>query len=88
MILGLAFLSVAVGAGAIYLASPNQQATRKHMPRRALTAVGAIAVLGGLLLMRAGPATSVFIAMTLAMGLWTIAPLLIAWWRRPRRTDA
>ena len=74
-------LAAAAGASLLYLASPNQQATRRRPPRRRLAATGAAAEGLALIcfLQVAGPATAVFIWMTVAMLVWSIVPLLAAW---------
>lgn len=75
---------VLAGAVCCYLGSPNQK-WRKTRVRRLDWVGGAAIVLGlALLLFWAGPATAVFIAMTLAMLIWTMAPVAAAWVRRPR----
>ena len=78
-ILGVA--SGVTGAVLLYLASPNQRVTRRRTARKdlALAGVGAEAVSLAAFLAAAGPATAVFIWMTLAMLAWSIAPLLTVW---------
>ncbi|MCB2060034.1 MAG: hypothetical protein R3E09_06120 [Novosphingobium sp.] len=75
---------VMTGATLLYLASSNQQLTKSPPPRRwPLAWAGVLALAFGLalILQWAGPVASVFIAMTLAMLVWTVVPLAAAWWR-------
>ena len=74
-------LAALAGASLLYLASPNQRATQRKLPRRRLAWTGAAAELLALIcfLNVAGPATAVFIWMTAAMLVWSIIPLLAAW---------
>lgn len=75
-----------LGGLLLYLASPNQRATARRLPRKPLAWCGTLLFVAGLafLLGWAGPATAVFIWMTLAMLVWTITPPLAAWVLRPR----
>ncbi len=87
MTFGLAGMAVVVAASlALYLASPQQLAVRRALPRRVLGRAGAAGLVAGLFLLLkwAGPATAVFIALTLVMLVWTGAPMLAAWLRRPK----
>ena len=70
----------------LYLASPQQRLAARTPRGRTLAGGGTLALLGALLLLLgvAGPATAVFIWLTLAMALWSIVPLAAAWARRPR----
>lgn len=72
-----------ISAVLLYLASPNQPFLAGTRRSRALVPAGAIGmVVGlGLILQWAGSATSVFITLTLAMLVWTVVPLGVAWWR-------
>ena len=76
---------VTAGALALYAASPQQRLTAGPLRRRAFGWGGAVALGLGLvsLLQWAGPATAVFIALTVAPLVWTVAPPVAAWWRRP-----
>lgn len=81
--------AILAGAGALYIASPQQCAFARALPRRLLGWSGGAAILAGqvLLLTWAGPAAALFIGLTLAMTAWTLAPLL-AGWRRSRQGAA
>ena len=72
-----------VSATLLYLASPNQPALGSAGRARTLRLAGSAGMVLGLVLILqwAGPATSVFIALTLAMLIWTIVPLAAAVWR-------
>lgn len=68
----------------LYLASPNQRwGSLPVSPRFAgwagLALLGAAIVM---LLQWAGPATAIFIVMTLAMTVWSVVPIMVALWRR------
>lgn len=77
-------LTVLVGALALYLASPQQKLARRPMPAAGWTGLACL-ILGLVLLWQwAGPATAIFIAMTLATLAWTIVPPVVAWLRRPK----
>ena len=80
------FAIVIAAALALYAASPQQKLTDRPLPRRALGWGGLAGLLAGLatLLQWAGPATAVFIVLTLAPLVWTVVPPIAAWWRRPR----
>lgn len=76
-------LLVLLSSLTLYLASPNQRLTGRELPRRALGWSGLALFATGLalLLQWAGSATSVFIALTAAMLLWSVLPLAVAWRR-------
>ena len=76
-----------LGAAAIYLASPNQLLTEMAMPRRPLVWGGTAASMLGLALLFqwAGPATAVFIHVTLTMLVWSLVPITIAWIKGDRK---
>lgn len=78
-------LLVCVGAILLYLASPNQRWTGRPLAPRPLAGAGALALLVSLALLLgiAGPATAIFIWITLATTVWSLVPLAIAWLRRP-----
>lgn len=80
----LAGLLACVGAVLLYLASPNQRWTGAAVPGRRLAVGGAgtLVLSLALLLGLAGPATAIFIWMALAMTMWSIVPLAVAWRRR------
>lgn len=77
---------VMVSALALYAASPQQRLTMRKLPRKVLCWGGLLGMVAGLmaLLQWAGPATAVFIALTLAPLVWTLVPPIIAWWHRPK----
>lgn len=85
MILALAGGLLAVlASGLLYLASPNQRWGDLPFPPR-LAGWGGVAFLlaGTALMLRwAGPATAIFIVTTLAMTVWSVVPIAVAWWRR------
>src|SRR5690606_37352012 len=80
---------VVAGALALYAASPQQQLLQSSVSRRGSTWSGAVGLLGGLvvLLRWAGPATAVFIALTLASLVWTLVPPIAAWVRRTKESQ-
>lgn len=84
--LWLIALVSSAGALLVYGAFPNQQ-LRPGLPPRVAAASGAAALLAALVmaLRASGPAASVFMVLTDAMLVWSIAPLLLAWWKRPAR---
>jgi hypothetical protein len=75
-----------LGAMLVYLASPNQPLLGNARWRVLSGWLGAALLTAGLLLLLAGmrPASAVFTAVTLAMLVWSLAPLAAAWWYRPR----
>ena len=75
-----------VGALLLYGGATRQQLTRRALRRGAFRRAGIAAMIGGLalLLRYAGPATAVFIAVTLAMLVWSVVPIVAVWWHRPR----
>ncbi|WP_250458663.1 hypothetical protein [Microbulbifer litoralis] len=77
---------MALGALALYLASPNQRLLSRPLPRRPLAAAGGamLAVSLYLLLQYSGAAAAVFILVTGAMLVWTVLPMAIAYWRHGR----
>lgn len=89
-------MTPAVGAAAIVLAlagaflayagGANQRLTVTGGARPALAWAGIAALAASLVLMlcRYGPATAVFVWMTAASLMWSLLPLAVAWWRRPR----
>ncbi|MGK2286511.1 hypothetical protein [Pedomonas sp. V897] len=83
MIAWMGGLFVCVAALLLYAASPNQKLTRVRRWVSGLAYLGVAAFAQGLVLLLqwAGPATAVFIALTLAMLVWTVVPLGIAWLR-------
>ncbi len=88
LIAGLGALMAVAGGLLLYLASPNQRLTERRIARRPAALAGMIAELAALacFLAVAGPATAVFIWLTAAMTLWSIAPL--ATFRRGRKDRA
>jgi membrane protein implicated in regulation of membrane protease activity len=75
---------VLTGAICCYLASPNQRWLKAPVRRLAWVGGAAILMALALLLQWAGPATAIFIVVTLAMLILTVAPVVIAWVRRPK----
>lgn len=77
---------VVAGAVLLYLASPNQQLTRKATASRWVRWMGLTGLGAGLaiLLQWAGPATAVFILLTAVMLVWTLVPIGAAWLRGPK----
>ena len=73
----------AAGAFALYLCSPNQRLLAQPLALRAGTAACVVGLLCSLALFRrvAGPATAVYLLLTLVMCVWCIAPLALGWWR-------
>lgn len=82
--------AVLAGALLLYLASANRPRPAGPAGRRRLGRAGAAGLVAGqaLLLAALGPAAAVFTAVTLAMLVWSVAPLLLAWWTRPRGEGA
>lgn len=83
MIAWIGGLLIGLASLLLYAASPNQQLTRARRRGAGLACLGvAVFALGLVLLLQwAGPATAVFIALTLAMLVWSILPVGIAWVR-------
>jgi len=79
-------IATLLGAMLVYLASPNQPLLGDWRWRVLSGWLGATLLTVGLLLLLAGmrPASAVFTAVTLAMLVWSVAPLVAAWWHRPR----
>lgn len=76
-------LCVAVAAVLLYLAAPHQKWGALPF-RPALAGWGGLVLLvagTALILGWAGSGTSIFIMMTIAMTVWSVVPLAIAWWR-------
>lgn len=76
-------LLVSLSALLLYLAAPHQKWGALPCRPRIMGWAGiATFVAGtGLLLGWAGPATAIFIVLTLVMTIWSVVPLAIAWWR-------
>lgn len=74
-----------VGATLLYAGAPHQQLTSAGR-QPALIVAGALATLLGLppLLTFFGPAAAVFVWLTLAMLVWSVVPIAVAWRRGPR----
>lgn len=83
----LAVICALVGATALYLASPNQQALAQRISPRigCILGIAALSISLMLFLRVAGPATSVYVLLTLVMLLWSLPPLLFAWLRQRKR---
>ena len=87
MTLLMAIAAVAVGAAgafALYLSSPNQRLLAPPLAPRAGGVACLVGLLGSLLLFLqvAGPATSVYLLLTVVMLTWSIPPLAVGWWRQ------
>ena len=82
----IAILLALGGAFLLYAGAKNQRLTITGGKRPLLLQGGGAALLLSLILMWRwfGPATAVFTWMTLAMLVWSVLPLTVAWWRRPR----
>lgn len=80
-------LAIFAGACLLYLASPNQCLWPSRMPGRLLAWAGATITLAGqvLLWLWTGPATALFVGITMAMTVLTLAPLLAGWLRTRER---
>ena len=81
-----ALLLGAIGAFLLYAGARNQRLTIAGGRHPALLKAGALLLVLSLALLWQwfGPATAVFTWMTVAMLVWSVAPLTIVWWRRPR----
>jgi len=87
VILAISGMAIVLAASlALYLASPQQRLTKRAVPRAAYGWGGLTGLVVGLIVLWqwAGPATAVFIAMTLATLIWTIVPPAAAWLGRPK----
>ena len=78
---------VVLSALLLHLAAPHQQwgALRVRPALCGWSGAGALVIGTALLMGWAGPATAIFIALTLLMTVWSIVPVAIAWWRFRRR---
>lgn len=76
-------LMTAAGALAFYLATPHQQITAEPRAPQVWGWAGAGGLVIGLVLLLnwAGPATAVFIVLTVAILVWSTVPLVAAWIR-------
>tara|TARA_R110001606_G_scaffold117232_1_gene246622 strand:+ start:6290 stop:6571 length:282 start_codon:yes stop_codon:yes gene_type:complete len=86
-------LAVGLGFGAaiaFYLGAPSQRLLAKRLPSLAAIVAGSVLASMSLLLFRhvSGPAASVFILLTLIMGVWSALPFILALVKpgRSRRT--
>lgn len=77
-----------IGAFLLYGGADNQRLSARGGRRPAFRIAGGAAfvlalpfLFGGL-----GPATAIFMWLILAMLIWSIVPLALAWWRRPKET--
>ena len=83
-------LLAAAGAMLFYLASPHQKLCKPTKAPRVLNRTACILLALGTILMLfwAGPATAIFIVMTVVMAVWSIIPVVIAWRRgAPEKTQ-
>lgn len=71
------------GATALYAAAPHQKLLAATLPPRRCAMVGALLMAAGLgaLLTWAGPATAIFISLTMAMLAFSFVPVAVAWLR-------
>lgn len=76
-------LAIFAGGLLLYLASPNQCLWTGSVPARIVAWAGAAITLAGqvLLWLWTGPATALFVGVTVAMTVLTLAPLLAGWLR-------
>jgi hypothetical protein len=81
-----AMLLTAAGAFLLYAGSRNQRLFAASRPAGPMRLAGGAALLASLALMWTwfGRAAAVFAWATLAMLIWSVVPLAVAWWRRPR----
>lgn len=81
----LGVLLTALGAALAYAGAPHQQVTRtgRH-PGRLICGAAAIAAGLPALLAYFGPAAAVFVWLTVAMLVWSVLPLAVAWRRGPK----
>lgn len=81
----MAWLAGGSGAALLYLTAPKQQGLARPLPRWVrLVALVPLAFSYALLMAAFSPATAVYALVTLLMLAWSIAPLLVALWRRKR----
>jgi hypothetical protein len=73
-----------LGAILLYLASDNQRLLRRHAPRRVFAIAGFAAEVTSLvtLFQVFGPATAVFVWITITMTIWSIVPLMSVWYQK------
>lgn len=86
LFLTAAAVLIVLGAGLLYLASPNQRLYAAALPLRLLALTGMLLLLVALLLLLqfSGSATSVFILLTGVMLMWTVPPMVIGYLRHKR----
>ena len=77
-----------LGATALYASTPHQKLLVRTASPIAWRLVGWAVLISGLLalLFWAGPATAVFIWVTMATLAWSLVPLSAAWWRHRQET--
>ncbi|WBQ16756.1 hypothetical protein [Sphingobium yanoikuyae] len=82
--------AVVLAAVALYLATPHQCWGELPFAAAAYGRSGAAMLVSGLLMLLswAGPATALFIVATLLMTIWSVVPVVIAWWRNKRKGAA
>lgn len=71
------------GAIAMYLASPNQKLCGQPLALRTGLFTGCLGLAVSVSAFRriAGPATSIYLCLTLVMFVWAVVPLAAGWWR-------
>lgn len=86
----LGVLAGGVGALGFYLASANQKLLARSWSLRTGLSAGAVGTIVSLaaFLRITGPATAVYLLLTLAMLVWSLVPLLLGWWRYRRERQA
>jgi hypothetical protein len=74
----------AAGAFVLYLGSPNQSLLAQPLASGASGSACVVGLLGSLLLFLqvAGPATAVYLLLTVVMLTWSLPPLAVGWWRQ------
>jgi len=79
---------LALTGGCLFYLTVRHQKLLKHALPRAARVPAALLLLGawGVFTRQLGPLTSFYTALTLVMLWWSVAPLLIAWIARRRRT--
>lgn len=86
LLLIAAAVLILLGAGLLYLASPNQRLNVAALPSTLLAWAGLLLLLFALILLLqfSGSATSVFILLTGVMFVWTVPPMVIGYLQHKR----